>query len=262
MPDPLTLSDLEEYLKPDFPKITQGDNGTTTELEYIGEASEIEGIAIVGASASPYAGIIKTVVSEVVEVSGLVNLRVTCEELFEAEEDTPGELREISYEIEWVKIGRPMLEHPQFRLGGGGDNGLEVSDVVNIEKWRNEKDEALKADFRFATDAPGYEETGQELSTNAKLFAVGILMGVEEWEDFAPVARKISRYVNGPPATTEAGEKDDPTGFPNLPEGYEWRKSADRSIRAGGQRKWDKTEEWEGAETVLVDKNQVYWSAP
>jgi hypothetical protein len=47
-----------------------------------------------------------------------------------------------------------------------------------------------------------------------------------------------------------------------LPDGYEWRKSADRNVTAGKRTRWEKQEEWLGAKKVLHDKDEIFWEAP
>jgi hypothetical protein len=48
--------------------------------------------------------------------------------------------------------------------------------------------------------------------------------------------------------------------FPGKPIGYEWLKTADRSISQGGRKRWQKIEEWTGAKKVLVDKDEIFWT--
>ena len=256
----MPLSAITDHIKPGFPQTREGDNGITTDIEYSCTDAEFSAAAVeVGDDADPYPGNIKAIEKEPMENTAELTIRVSCEEVFESGEEGTGDLREISYEIEWVAVERSLFEHPQFRLGGGGTSELTALDVVEIGLWREEENPEHKAAFKFFDK----QYNGlKELSTPAKLFATGLLMGLETWTDFAPVARKTSKYVNGPPPATSAGLKETPTGFPNLPTGYEWRKSADRSLRAGGQRKWDETEEWEGAKTILFDKTTIYWTGP
>jgi hypothetical protein len=96
------------------------------------------------------------------------------------------------------------------------------------------------------------------LSANAEKFAKGIELGIETYEDYAPVVRRSTIYANGIPSNSTAGQKEDAPEVEGKPEGYEWRKQADRAIQ-NGQTRWDKSEEWIGAIKVLVDKDEIFF---
>jgi hypothetical protein len=97
------------------------------------------------------------------------------------------------------------------------------------------------------------------LTANAQKFAKGIEKGLEYWVDKAPVCRKTETYVGGPPPISTAGQKENPIGIPNQPTGYEWIRSADRSLRRGSAGRWERTIEWLGADKVEADSTQIYW---
>ena len=247
------------YKKPEFPKVENTENGTVTRIEYIGDSAILAAaLPIVGASWGDYVGQVKSVSTEPTEKATVIEAFVTVEQSRDNTDVEPGQLVSISYEIRWVTVDRSMLEHPQFAIGGGGANALATSEIIEIEFWRApENTKALKELYKY--NASGYD---YELGTNAKYFARGIELGQETYEDKAPIAVKISEYVNGPPPETTAGLKEDPVGFPNLPAGFEWRKETADSTRAGGALKWNLTEEWVGAAKVLTDRLNVYWDAP
>lgn len=247
------------FKKPEFPKVENTENGSVTRIEYIGDATTLAAaLPSVGGTWGDYSGQVKSVNKEPKENTNLLEVSITVEQTIDNEEVEPGQLVSISYEIRWVTVERPMLEHPQFSIGGGGANALTDGDIYTIELWK--APENKKADYEvFKCKQDGYLIT---LSDNAKLFARGIQLGQETFEDKAPTAIKISEYVNGPPPETTAGLKEDPAGFPNLPAGFEWRKETADSTRAGGATKWNLTEEWVGAVKVLTDRLNVYWDAP
>lgn len=145
----------------------------------------------------------------------------------------------VVYEIDWTVIGRPLIEHPVFR--SGGRLALSSVDLTNIAEWEKDR---------------GGIWVGEE---NVDKYIEGVLQGIESWDDFAPVLTKTTSYTGGPPPTSEAGQKDNPAGFPNIPTGYEWIKSADRSLRTGARDKWDRTEQWLGSKKVLVDRDEVFY---
>lgn len=244
------------YKKPGFPKTDNSESSYLTTIEYVGPEATL-------AAAEPaaneiwgdYDGLVKTTRLSPIEGTTQAELTVITEYFYD-NTGTTGTAREVSYEIDWVMFQRPMLEHPTFRPGGGGIYELTSEDVADIEQWKNETDAATKGAYAYYNAS---DETSVELSANATKFAKGLEMGIESYEDYAPVARRITNYTGGPPSSSTAGLKDTPTGIPGLPTGYEWRKSADRAVRAGGQTRWEKVEEWIGAVKVLVDRTTIYF---
>jgi hypothetical protein len=234
------------YLKPNFPAKGVSGGSYETRLEYIGPHATMEAASPeVGDTWGLYEGLVETV--SLVPISGTSPLQaelvVTMSRSFESSGGGAGTgtATEITYEIEWATVQRPLKEHPAFRAGSYYE--LYPSDHEAIAKWEDEK----TASNRGA------------LSSNAERYAKGIDLGIQTYDDFAPVAIKTTTYVNGPPATSTAGAKEAPAGFPNLPTGYEWVKSADRSLKAGKKNKWERSEQWMGALKVLVDKNTLYY---
>lgn len=253
------------YLKPNFPETETGAQGTRTRLEYIGPDETISAEKPAeGATWGDYSGTVESATDNPVSGSTPLQRELTVVMVaeYESPDDATGEEAGTSREIEWVPVQRSMFEHPQFIPGGGGANQLSLTDIANIEAWKNNKKfptrkAAYQYPDRYSND-PGEQVYWADLSANARLFAKGILLGVETWEDYAPVARKTTVFVNGPPIESKAGEKDRPTGFSVLPDG-EYRKSADRGLQADAKNKWSRIEEWTGAVKVLVDKKKVYW---
>jgi len=245
--------------RPEFPKIEENENGTVTRIEYIGDTATIAAAKpAVGATWGDYVGQVKSSIIEPTENTGISVLAVTVDNTKDNAEPSTGELKSVSYEIRWVSVERDMLEHPQFAIGEGGENALTTGDIYDIEMWKApENTRALRDEYKY--NEGGYHVS---LSANAKLFCRGIELGQETFDDKAPTAIKISEYVNGPPPETTAGIKEDPAGFPNLPEGFEWRKETADSTRAGGATKWNLTEEWNGAKKVLHDRLHIYWEPP
>jgi len=239
-----------------FPIVKPTEKGTTTSIEYVGATSSLESAKPdIGDTWGDYAGIVTSCYLEELENTGKSTLFVEVEYEFQAGAggDDVGTLETVIYEVEWVMFQRSMFEHPRFA-------GLSDTDIIAIEKWKNETNPTYKANYQ-------YEDTEQnppyvDLSAPAKLFAKGILLGQESYEDYSPVVRKTSTYVNGIPPESTAGLKEDPPTIANLPAPYEWRKSADRAIQTAKRNKWDRTEEWIGAIKVLSDKEEVYWDQP
>lgn len=248
------------YLKFGFPKENNSGSAYRTELEYVGPYSTLySGAPDIGDTWGDYVGRVEDLEIEYLENTSKGSLRVVMGHQFEAGSGgtEAGEVREVSYEVEWVNVNRSMLEHPAFRLGGGGTYELTEEDIAAIEKWKNEDDVTKKSEYKYKESSTSTTYT--TLSTNAQKFATGIQQGIESYDDFAPVVRVTTSLVNGGSSTSTAGLKDNPPTFAGGPAGYEWRKSADRSIRTGKQNKWERTEEWLGAKKVLVDRDAIYF---
>jgi hypothetical protein len=247
--------------KPGFPKLSATENAFRTVIEYIGLSTTLEAAEpATGSIWGDFAGTVISTDIQPTENASYSEMTVTVEQVAETNEFTYGEKESEVFEIDWTVIARSMFEHPQFAPGGA--NELVSDDVFDLEQWTAEKDKDLQTVYKYRRVYENGASQEINLSDSARLFARGIQLGQETFEDFAPVARKTSTYVGGPPDESEAGEKSEPTGFSNLPSGYEWRKNADRSITAGSRTRFDRTEEWLGAIKVLSDKNTIYWEAP
>jgi len=255
------MPSVTDYLKPGFPVDSNTGDRDSLRLEYIGSKTDLEGYRPdYGDDWESYPGRVSMSEIQPTENANIVTLIVEVSSPPDLTESTTGEAQEISYEIDWVAVSRSMLEHPQFRVGGEGVNALTKQDVIDIENWKNETDPTLKAAFKYnAIRADGVPDETL-LESSAQLFATGILQGFEEYEDYAPVLRKTTTLIGGPGATTQAGQKDEPAVFPGKPTGYEWLKTADRSVTQGGRKRWQKIEEWTGAKKVLVDKDEIFWT--
>jgi hypothetical protein len=254
MADPLI-----NYIKPEYPKTENTESAYITRIEYIGPtATVVAGLPAPGGTWGDYPGQVKSATSEPTEDTTVSVAMITVEQAIDNAETEPGTLSAISYEIRWLTIERSMFEHPAFIIGGGGEYELSQSDIYDIERWKAPENSKERRDV-YEYDENGYATT---LSTNAKMFARGYELGLETFEDKAPTAIKISEYVNGPPPETDAGIKEDPVGFPNLPTGFEWRKETADSTRAAGATRWNLTEEWLGAKKILFDRLNVFWTPP
>ena len=249
---------LYDYRKPGFPKTTNSEKSYKTTIEYVGPSTTLASFEPANGTVwGDFDGVVSNTTLSPIEGTSKSELTVDVEFFYDGAEGSAGTLREISFEVEWVSFERSMLEHPAFRLDGGGTYELDEEDIAAIERWKNQENLEFKKDYIYEGDT-----SPQDLSTAAAMFAKGINLGIETYEDFAPVIRKTSTYVGGNPGESTAGEKESPPTFSGKPDGYEWRKSADRAVKSGGQSRWDRVEEWVGADTVLTDKNAVYWTAP
>jgi hypothetical protein len=235
------------YLKPNYPQKGVTANAYQTDLIYIGPYSTLLSASpAVGALWGDYIGKVDT--ARIEPISGTNPLQgeltVTVTRDFEADGggSTAGVDGEITYELEWTVVSRPLLEHPEFRTG---TYALTATDGEEIATWQNAKTSTNRT----------------ALSAAAEKYAKAVDLGIDTYDDYAPILSKTTTYTNGPPSSSSAGEKDSNalTGFPNGPSGYEWIKSADRAVKAGKKNKWDRTEQWLGAKKIMVDKNSLYY---
>lgn len=251
--------------RPGFPKFDNSEGSFRTSIEYVGNFDDLFREAPnVGESWGDYQGTVATSRLEPIEGTNYAILTVDCEAKFEPGDGTgydEGVEQETKWEVDWVMFTRSWYEHPEFRVGGAGTYALTEMDVYEIGMWETEEDVFLKEQYSFRPPLGGETQT---LSNNAKMFVQSILLGIPEWEDFSPVARKTTTYSRGNPGQSSAGQKEDPEDFTGRPTGYEWRKTADRAVQAagGGTTKWDRVEEWTGAKKVLYDRDEVFWSPP
>lgn len=248
----MAAESIATYKKLVNPEYRVSDKSVRTDIDYIGPYSTL--FATLSSSLNrgqpwgDYPGLVTDINIRSIEGTNPVigELTVSVEyELTDGGGDfgiDPGESTGTVYEIDWTVVSRPLIEHKVF--ASGGFYSLDEEDLKKIAVW-----EADKTDANFI--ALG--------SSNAEKYAYGILRGIESWDDFAPVLTKTTTYVNGIPPNSTAGFKDTPGGFPNMPSGYEWVKTADRSLRNGTRDKWDRTEQWSGSNKVLVDKNDIYY---
>jgi hypothetical protein len=149
------------------------------------------------------------------------------------------------YEIEWCQVERKIETHPIF--ASGGDLVLTDDDRNDIKAWQDEQEPTLRKAFSY--DVNG--DTGT-LGPNAQEFALKILKGEESYLVFIPVLRKTSQGY-APPSTSTCGKRETPTGFPSVPAGYTFVKTADRGQRTGKASKWERQEEWTGFDNVDAD---------
>lgn len=255
---------IRTLMRPGFPKEVLDERSYRNTIEYVGKYADLKAANCrVGITWGEYPGRVTVANAEPLENSEYAILVVVVESKF-GEADYPeggtGTLGEIVHEIDWNTVHRSLYEHPKF--AEGGEFALADEDRIALKNWERMPDAGYKEDFIYATNPDTWEGgasgTGT-LSANAQELAKGILIGIDHWEDFAPVARKTSTYSGGPPPEGDAGLKETPTGFPNLPDGYEWVKTADRSVKSGGQTKWRRSEEWTGSDKVLIDRANIYW---
>lgn len=138
----------------------------------------------------------------------------------------------ITREIDWTLLEKPLIQHPRYATGG--DKELTDADRKDIEAWRAD---------------PGTETYGA-LTDNAKDYVNKVRKGIENFVVPAPLVRKTTRGTSAP-TVSACGEIESPDG-PH-PSGYIWLKTADRGIRQAPASGWERVEEWTGAKSWDTD---------
>lgn len=253
--------------RPGFPKQSFTETGYAVTIEYVGIAADLDTAApALNETWGDYSGIVVGAVLDPFEGSEYGILTVTIERKYDIGESAPeGVLQEVTTEIDWVDVQRSMYEHPEFRKGNGGTYELDDTDIAAIKSWEKNPDVEYKKIYIYREDGDytqGVSSADPELSANAKMFAQGILLGIDYWVDPQPVVRWSGNYAGGPPPAESCGQKQDPIGVDGIPAGYEWIRSSDRGIKQGGQTRWTRNIEWLGSDKVLVDAKNIYWLAP
>jgi hypothetical protein len=245
--------------RPGFPKLTATAAGLDTLIEYVGEYATLSGAGVVtGATWGNYAGTVDSADLDPIEGTSKAILTVRMIFKWGSAQYGSGTGTETAtvHEIEWADVQHPIYQHKVFR--SGGTYALDDDDLIQIRRWEEMDDPALKAEWKFYTDDEGATGT---LSSNAQKLAKGMLLGIEYYVEKAPVLRKSTFYLNGPPPQSGGGVKESPGSFPQISglSGYEWLRSADRSLQTGTEKEWRRDQEWMGARKILVDAENIYW---
>lgn len=254
---------IVDYMKYGFPVEREAEGGYITIIEYTGPGAKIRrGRPRIGDKWGNYEGWVSK--SETKPAESATDWLELTVEVFNtyADQSSTGDRQEgeplsPTYERRWVPIERDLLEHPAFRVGGGGKYALAIDDVAAIEKWKTEENAERKNEYKYRNEEGGAYQT---LSANAQMLAKGIQRGVEVWVDYAPVIRSTTIYVGGMPPQGECGQAMIPPAAAAPPTGWQWRKSADDAVKIGGESQSERVEEWEGAYKVLIDRDQIFWS--
>ena len=246
--------------RPGFPKESISANGRETIIEYVGEETDLRTAGVVtGLPWGNYSGVVED--ADIDPIEGTSKAILTVRMVFKwgsAEYgSSEGTEQQTIHEVEWVDVQRSIFEHPNF--ASGGSFALDNDDLIQIRRWQDMTNPTLKAAWKFYTTDEN--TTTDTLSTNAQKCAKGILLGIEYWIDKAPLLRKSTAYKNGPPPQSGGGVKETPSGFPALSglSGYEWIRSADRSLQTGTEKEWRRDQEYIGARKVLIDAANIYW---
>lgn len=142
----------------------------------------------------------------------------------------PGATTEVDVGI----LEKPIETHPYYSL-------ITSAQWARFNTWEAEPDPTLKGDLQYKI--PGTEEVETLTGILAGL-AQKKLSGTTTYILPAPIVRRTSTSLEEP-ETGGVGKISDPGSGP---EGYQWLKTADRAIFRKSDGRWERIEEWTGAE--------------
>jgi hypothetical protein len=147
------------------------------------------------------------------------------------------------YEIEWVQLERPIEQNPAFKTLFPDPTGAiqfsadQITALNNFNAWEN------------AVDAPTRASTYAALTADFQALAQKKMRGQTTYLLFAPLAR-ITTLAREVTLATACGKVFSAVpDFTELPGGYLWLSTADRSTRTGTYGKWQRVQEWTGADS-------------
>lgn len=159
-----------------------------------------------------------------------------------AGESGPGTLRLVfqpvdpgaTLEIDNATLERPVESNPYYSL---------ITDGIwaRFNTWEQESDPTLRGQLKYRI--PGTEDVETLTGIIAGL-AQKKLRGTTSYIASYPVVRKTS-YSLEEPETGGVGKRSDPEAGP---EGFEWLKTADRAMIRKSDGRWERVQEWTGAE--------------
>lgn len=149
-------------------------------------------------------------------------------------------------ELDWVETDVDLLKNPRYQPGGA--KYLDDDAVVALKCWEDEPNWKLKKAFKYREDTSKPNAEQKTLTAPAQDYAKKKLRGQDSYRVYLPVVKRTTK-ISTPISGNQCGRKlsELPAGLP-CPAGYQWMKSADRSIRSGSG-KWERSEEWQSAFT-------------
>jgi len=259
---------LIDYLREGYPKQSDTAEGYQTILEYIGPQSTIFGVIEKGKAWGDYQGVVKDLQGEPITgtdpLLATLSIRMLRGLGDSAESSRTGIEQETIYEIDWVDITKPFIDHPAFAKGAGRYE-IGKEERLYCLQWDEMDVPEFKVQYKYYpgrySEWDGKTESKLDVLTGegAIQYAIGRLLGIEYYVEKVPVLRKSTTYVDGVPPQNGAGSKENPSAFPEIPAGYEFIRSADRSTSTGKHNEWRRDQEWLGAKKVLVDSFALYY---
>ncbi len=164
-------------------------------------------------------------------------------------------LDEVIEEIEIGGLEKPVESHPFYAL-------IADSIWARYYRWDQEPNPVLRGDLKYTYTVTydSYDEetglaSGGRVDKEYQGQLVGLiaglaskkLRGTTHYIVPAPILRR-STYSNTKPTLGGMGKRVAEAPFENAPAGYQWLKTADRLIYRSNLNRWERTEEWTGAD--------------
>jgi hypothetical protein len=161
--------------------------------------------------------------------------------------------------ISWERVSRPLRQHPKFATTGDGTTWAQV------DAWEKEEDATLRAAYKYRVptrdaetgkwlhDEDGYPlYTTMDVSASMHLYCSKRLKGIETYDDYRPVVRRV-RVYSFEPTTGGCGQITTlPIPISGLSD-YTFLKAGDETTDQGQKGKWTRTEVWEGSVSIDED---------
>jgi hypothetical protein len=147
------------------------------------------------------------------------------------------------YEIEWVQLERPIEQNPAFKTlfpdptGATEFTADQLTALNNFIAWENVADATTRSTAYAA------------LTSDFQALAQKKMRGQTTYLLFAPLARVTTLAREVTLATACGKVFSEVPNFTELPAGYLWLSTSDRSTRTGTYGKWQRVQEWTGADS-------------
>lgn len=235
MPTPVWRGSRLLHLQPGYPEEDQASSGSKTTLVYRGPYATLRAQRPrIGQSVAGYAGLYverTRIKPDEAGTQGPGTLTVTL-----SNESTPGDTigttNDVTVEIDAGQLAKSIFSHPTFD-GVTAEARKQVEDLI---------EQGLPLPNSDAS------------ATITKLYDL-LLAGTDSYLIPAPTVKKTTTSATRPNVgAIGRGTRTTAKPDPAAPAGYEWLKTGDRALRQGRGGKWERIEEWTGADewsTVL-----------
>ena len=148
------------------------------------------------------------------------------------------------YEVDWSGVEQAVEKHPMFKslfpdpASPGQWTTAQNTAYNDFIQWENATDSATKAS-NYTKLTSGFQQLAQIKMRGTTSYIVP-----------APIARITTLTLSMAGVSACGTVTDSVPDFPELPNGYQWLATADRSTRTGKWGKWQRVQEWTGAQSI------------
>jgi hypothetical protein len=246
----ITKGNITVRERPDSPEWDFGTQKVSCTRTFEGMYADLlAGRPLVGDEMDGYQGLYIENVKIKRAVSGKATMTVVLQVDTVSQDQFPSPVQPV-YEIEWTQLEKPIEQHPVFKTLFPDPDGVieftpdQVTALTNFRAWENAGDARTAQDAYnlLTTGAPGFQQLAQRKMRGQSTYLL-----------FAPVARITTLARNVTQANQCGVIFTSIAGFPQLPQltggqSYIWLATADRSTRTGTSGKWQRVQEWTGAD--------------